>query len=410
MKVLATCARMLLLLWGVVGLIGPCVAAGTWSPAHVVIVVLENRSFKQIIGDREMPYLNALASSSALMTRAYFAQTPYGIVPEGYESHLPARPSQPNYLYLFSGHHQGVVASWFQAPGSPYLGTATNDAAGNRLARSVPSTPVGIGNNLIPASARPFTTPNLGAALIASGRSFASFSESLPYPHYDKAGDLSPIADLYRRKHNPAINWIDLWGRAVAAEKRKFLLPVEANLGFANTTDPRGGTRYRGFAVDAEGNRIGFDRLPTVSIVVPNEQHDLHSAGKAACDAWLATNIKPYADWARDHDSLLIVTFDEDGSTNASRGDAYRTGIDPIVTLFHGPAGNVTPGTYDERIDHLNVLATVLDRYGLLDEFKQDFLQAHQGPEAGNEAANLRPIRDVFGEGPKLSSGRESAH
>ena len=89
-------------------------------------------------------------------------------------------------------------------------------------------------------------------------------------------------------------------------------------------------------------------------------------------------------------------------------GTPYRTGIDPIVTLFHGPAGKVIPGTYDERIDHLNVLATVLDRYGLLEEFKRDFLQAHQGPEAENEAANLRPIRDVFGEGAKLAPIRES--
>jgi hypothetical protein len=337
------------------------------------------------------------------MTRADFAQTPYGIVPSGHESYLPARPSQPNYLYLFSGHNQGVVPSWFQSPGSPYLGTATNDAAGNRLPRSMPRTPVGIGNNLIPASTRPFTTPNLGAALIASGRSFASFSESLPYPRYDKEGDPSPIADLYRRKHNPAINWIDLAGRGVAADRRRFVLPVEANLAFANTTDPADGTRYRGFAVDADGNRIGFDRLPTMSIVVPNEQHDMHSAGKAACDAWLEANIKPYADWAREHDSLLVVTFDEDGSTDSSRGDAYRTGIDRIVTLFYGPPGKVIPGSYDEPIDHLNVLATLLDRYGLLDQFKRDFLQAYRGREAENEAANLRPILDVFGEGARLA-------
>ncbi len=295
------------------------------------------------------------------------------------------------------------MPNWFQAPGSAYRGTATNDAAGNRLPRPEPGTQVGIGNDLIPANLRPFTTPNLGAALIASGRSFASFSESLPYPHYDDPVDPSPIADLYRRKHNPAINWIDLWGRTVDPDKRRFLLAVEANLSFTNTTDPVDGKRYRGFAVDAEGNRIGFDRLPTVSIVVPNEQHDLHSGGKAACDAWLATNIKPYADWARDHDSLLVVTFDEDGSTNASRGDPYRTGIDPIVTLFYGPADKVIPGRYDERVDHLNVLATVLDRYGLLDEFKRDFLEVHQGPQAENEAANLRPILDVFGEGPKLA-------
>ena len=33
----------------------PCVAADTWSPAHVVIVILENKSFNEIIGNREMP-------------------------------------------------------------------------------------------------------------------------------------------------------------------------------------------------------------------------------------------------------------------------------------------------------------------------------------------------------------------
>ena len=104
------------------------------------------------------------------------------------------------------------------------------------------------------------------------------------------------------------------------------------------------------------------------------------------------------------------MTFDEDGSTDASRGNPYQTGIDPIVTLFYGPPGRVIPGKYDERIDHLNVLATVLDRYGLLDEFTRDFVQAHHGPEAENEAANLRPIRDVFGEGPKLAPIREAAY
>jgi len=407
-KVMAGVAKALLVVWGAVALSLPCAAADKWSPAHIVIVILENKSFQEIIGNRETPYLNALAQQGALMTRAYFAQIPYGTVPAGYSARLPARPSQPNYLYLFSGHHQGVLPAWFQDPGSTYVGNAVNDPAGNRLPSPVLTTPIGIANSLIPVNMRPFTTPNLGAALIASGRSFATFSESLPYPRYDRAGDPSPIADLYRRKHNPAINWIELGSRPVAADERKFLLPVEANLGFANTTDPHNGTRYRGFTVDAQGERIGFERLPTVSIVVPNEQNDMHSASKRACDVWLEERIKPYADWAREHDSLLVVTFDEDGSTNSSRGNAYQTGIDPIVTLFYGPPGKVIAGRYDERIDHLNVLATVLDRYGLLEMFKRDFLQAHQGVEAENMAANLRPIQDVFGEGPALAPIFES--
>jgi hypothetical protein len=378
-------------------------SAQTWRPAHIVIVVLENKSFDQLIGDRDMPYLNALARSSALMTQAYFGQTPYGIVPKGYTAPLPARPSQPNYLFLFSGHHQGVLPNWFQDPGSPYTGKAINDRNGNLLPVPIDKTAVGIGNKLIPASLRPFLTPNLGAALIAAGLTFASFSESLPHPRYDEEGDPNPLADMYRRKHNPAINWIDLTGRPVPADKRRFVLPIETNLGFMNTREPRAGKRYRGFAVDETGAPLGYERLPTVSIVVPNEQNDLHSADNAAGDAWLAANIRPYAEWAREHDSLLIVTFDEDGTTDDSRGDPYRTGMHPIVTLFHGPPGKVSPGRYDERIDHLNVLATVLERYGLLESFKRDFVSAHSGPEAANEAANLRPIRDVFGEGERVA-------
>jgi len=395
--------QCLAILASIAALAAPVIAfAGSWTPAHTVVVVLENQSFDQVIGNPAMPYLNSLARSGALMTQSYFAQIPYGIVPAGMTSPLPARHSQPNYLYLFSGHHQGVTPEGFQAPRSPYLGTATNDANGGKLLNPIPNTSVGIGNRPIPASWRPIATPNLGAAIISSGRSFASFCESLPYPHYDAAGDPDPRQDRYRRKHNPAINWIDTAGLG-RVDQRLFVLPVDVNLGFENTRDPIDGKNYRGFAVDAHGDKLAFDLLPTVALVVPNEQHDLHSDGPAAGDAWLAANIKPYADWARTHDSLLIVTFDEDGLTDSSHGDPGTTGIDRIVTIFFGPAGKVIPGLYDERIDHLNVLTTILDRYDLLERFKRDFLQALAGPEARNEYANLRPIKDVFGEGPKLA-------
>jgi hypothetical protein len=249
-------------------------------------------------------------------------------------------------------------------------------------------------------------TPNLGAALINAGGTFGSFSESLPYPHYDDAFDPGGSAadpDLYRRKHNPAINWINITGKRLPTDKARFLLPTSANLGFTNTRDPVDGKAYRGFAVDAKGNPIGYEQLPTVSIVVPNEQHDAHSDSIAAADAWLKIHIKPYADWARTHNSLLVVTFDEDEATDASRGDPDRTGHDTIFTVFYGPSNRVIPGRYTERIDHLNVLATVLDRHGMLGQFKTDFLEAYV-PSAENRAelANLVPVKDIFGEGPPL--------
>src|ERR1700751_4455092 len=72
--------------------------AASWAPDHIVVVVLENKSFSQVIGDPAMPYLNSLAKDGALMTQSYFGQIPYGRIHSGFTSALPARPSQPNYL------------------------------------------------------------------------------------------------------------------------------------------------------------------------------------------------------------------------------------------------------------------------------------------------------------------------
>src|SRR5690348_18294140 len=61
---------------------------------HVVIVVMENKNYGDIIGrPDEAPYLNSLAAGGAVFSNS-FAVT---------------HPSQPNYLALFSGSAQGVT-------------------------------------------------------------------------------------------------------------------------------------------------------------------------------------------------------------------------------------------------------------------------------------------------------------
>ena len=122
------------------------------KPDHIVIVILENHGFNQIIGSSAAPYINSLANdtASALFTGSY------GIT----------HPSQPNYLALYSGNTQGI----------------TGDA--------IPS-----GNS--------FTTPNLGSQLINSGKTFVTYSEDLP-----EAGFNGEIAGYYARKHNPVTNWM----------------------------------------------------------------------------------------------------------------------------------------------------------------------------------------------------------
>lgn len=390
--------------------------APIWRPDHTVIVILENLSAFEateaqlkrgdgpvFAGTSNWRYLNELASQGARFTNAHFTHTPYG-------SALPTRPSQPNYLFLFSGHHQGVLPTWFEDQRSPYQGPAVYDRQG-RLLASPRQTQVGVGNNNVPDAWLPLTSPNLGAALLQSGRSFASFCESLPYPSWNCGTDdgMAPCAsaralsDDYRRKHNPAVNWTDQIAptspRGLKGDLARHVLPLGVNLGFAPTRDPVLKRSFRGFDRDAQGKPLSFDQLPHVSIVVPNEQHDAHSNTALVADNWLRQHIGAYAAWAKSHNSLLIITFDEDGSTDPSRGNPYATGNGRIPTLFFG--AGVKQGDFAGWVDHLNVLATVLWLNGALDRFKSDFRQFHRvvdgsGSEAEQEWLNLRPVTEIF--------------
>src|SRR3954462_7513758 len=67
------------------------------TPNKVVILVLENHSYNQIVGSTAAPYINGLISDS--MT-ALFTQS-FALV----------HPSQPNYIQLFSGSDQGVTTN-----------------------------------------------------------------------------------------------------------------------------------------------------------------------------------------------------------------------------------------------------------------------------------------------------------
>lgn len=172
----------------------------------------------------------------------------------------------------------------------------------------------GVTSNACPHT---FNSDNLASSLLAAGLSFASFSESLP-----ARGDLSCMSGPYQRKHNPVANW------------QGTRLPAWLN------------QRFIDFPRD-------FRKLPTVSFVIPNQDNDMHDGDFAAADAWLKTHIDPYVDWAFKHNSLLILTWDEDN---------YREG-NQVVTLLVGPM--VKPGISTQRIDHYNVLRTLLDFYGL---------------------------------------------
>ncbi|HEX8076637.1 MAG TPA: alkaline phosphatase family protein [Chthoniobacterales bacterium] len=306
-------------------------------PDHVVIVIMENKSFGQIIGNPDAPNINALAGEGANIVNG---GTDPNALTSG--SHALRHPSQPNYLELFSGNNQGVLQD-----GRP--GTSAE-----------PQSP-----------ALPFNTPNLAASLIASGYSFATYSEGLQSIGFngDNSTDL-PGQNQYERKHNPAVNW-----QAADAPANNHL-PPEIN---------------RPFSLFPQAP-AGYAALPTVTFVVPDEQHNMHDGSIAQGDAWLKANILDgYYQWAKTHNSLLIVTFDEDASNTATN---------QITTIFAGAL--IKPGNYPETninppdarppdggiitptgtaMNHYNVLRTVEEMFGV--------------PPIGG-SINTPPVTDIF--------------
>ena len=179
----------------------------------------------------------------------------------------------------------------------------------------------GITDNSCPHT---FTTPNLGHALLKAGLTFAGYSEDLP-----EVGSLICSVGFYARKHNPWVNWQDSLTNG---------LPATVNVPMTS------------FPTD-------YSTLPTVSVVVPNQINDMHHGKNPDTiqtgDRWLQEHLDAYVQWAQQHNSLLIVTWDEDNKTENNR----------IGTVFVGPM--VQAGRYDQRITHDNVLRTIEDLYGL---------------------------------------------
>jgi acid phosphatase len=114
--------------------------------------------------------------------------------------------------------------------------------------------------------------------------------------------------------------------------------------------------------------------LPTVAFVVPNQFNNMHSGDSKnrikAGDVWLRDHFEDYYRWAKDHNSLLIVTFDENDNTSDIKGltdprSTDRVRKNRIVTIIAG--ARIKSGKYSEGngITPVNILRTIEAMYGL---------------------------------------------
>jgi hypothetical protein len=177
-----------------------------------------------------------------------------------------------------------------------------------------------------------FRAANIAIGLLTSGQTFLGYAESMPSNGYTGCD-----SGNYARRHNPWVNYANV--------------PASVNVTFG------------AFPAD-------YDELPTVAYVVPDLCHDMHDCSVATGDAWLRSWLDGYVQWAGSHNSLFVLTFDEDGGNTATN---------QIPTIFVGPM--VQPGDYGARIDHYKVLRTLEDMYGLLPTGK---------------AANAEPITGIW--------------
>lgn len=256
------------------------------TPAHIVIVIEENKAFDDVIGSKFAPYINKHLVKDGALLKNFFSQH---------------HPSQPNYVAFFAGDTL----------------TVCDDKCPNT----------------------PFTAENLGSALLSAGKSFIGFAEDLP-----SNPTACPQPVIYGKKHCP---WLDF-----------------SNVPLTSTRD------FEKFPqTDA-----GFEQLPTVSLVIPNLIHDMHTGASIATevhkgDEWLDEKIKKYANWAMKNDSLLIVTWDEDSNTtyhvHCATGVITTTPPDNrIATIIVGQ--RVKNGTTSEtQYTHQDLLRTILDMYAI---------------------------------------------
>jgi acid phosphatase len=159
--------------------------------------------------------------------------------------------------------------------------------------------------------------PSLGAQLLDARLSVRGYLDAMP-----SAGFTGCTSGAYARKHNPLAD-------------------------FAATNDAQHTLPFSAFPTD-------FTTLPAVSLVVPDLNHDMHDGSVQEGDTWLKDHLGAYAAWAKTHNSLLVVTADEDDRTAGNH-------ILTVVTGQHVQSGV----TSSEPLTHYGVLHTIEDAYGL---------------------------------------------
>lgn len=259
----------------------PTPIASSAQAGTVFVIVMENKNYADVVGSTAMKYFNSLIPQGGLATNYY----------------ADLHPSIGNYFIMTAGF-TGVVDDNFS-------GVITAD--------------------------------NLARQLVAVGKTWKVYAESLPAQGY-LGGDQMP----YLRRHNPFTYFSDVQNSSAQAAN---IVPFSQL-----TTD------------------LSSGRAPNFAFIVPNAFDDGHScSSNSNCtfttelqqsDTWLSQVVPGILDSAAfKNNGLLVVTWDESATD-------FTNGGGKVATLLLGPqvkAGFQSTTTYQ----HQDLLRMICFRIGL---------------------------------------------
>lgn len=274
---------------------------------HVFVVVEENQSYDDVIGNPDMPYLNQLAAHGGL-ARQYYANT---------------HPSINNYFYLTAGR-KGTGLPGFSA--DLFKGTVGG--------------------------------ANVASILSSHGKTWKSYAEDLP-----SAGYVGDNQGLYAKRHNPFVYFKSVLGDKAPSgqNQRDQVVPFQKF-----TEDWRAGHLPEYSFIIPNLLNDAHTNPRTHKGAACRDPESLRQA-----DHWLEQNLKPVVETESfRRDSLLIVVFDE-ACDQGKKADSHLTvnqshgGGGRIPVVLVGAGIPVEGCVSDTLFHHESVLRLSLKALGI---------------------------------------------
>jgi len=335
------------------------VPSGVPEIDHAFVIMMENHSYQQIIGNTNAPFINSYAKSENLATNYY------GV----------GHPSLTNYLEVVGGSNFGVIndfsPDWHNATctpnivsGVPSLESATANIcpiSGKGLDGATPAVDsTNEGSSTSPVQNFPAYDPaktvgkSITDQLSEEEKSWKGYMENVPPYGADRVNNSDGLVSntteqepgmplLYAVKHNPFVYFADVQKNG-----------LKKIVGFDKL-----------FADLAEGE------VPNFSFIAPNQCHDQHGRGSsevgtgcsvdqndiAQGDAGLSVIVKAIKAspmWSKGKNVIITVWDENDYGTEPNQ-------VVAIVDTNTGAKG-LTSGTF---YNHFSLLKTLEAGFGL---------------------------------------------